>query len=43
MVLLKEGFTLDSFYKTVRDHRVTHYEDGAIVPILMEQTALINA
>ena len=39
MVLLKEGFTLDSFYKTVQDHRVTHYEGGAMVPLLMEQTA----
>ncbi len=39
LVLLKEGFTLDSFYKTVQDHRVTHYEGGAMIPLLMEQTA----
>ncbi|GLC80311.1 class I adenylate-forming enzyme family protein [Lacrimispora brassicae] len=38
-VLLKEGFTLDIFYKAVQDHRVTHYEGGAMVPLLMEQTA----
>lgn len=39
MVLLKEGFTLDSFYKAVQNHKVTHYEGGAMVPLLMEQTA----
>ena len=39
MVILKEDFTLDSFYKTVQDNRVTHYEGGATVPFLMEQTA----
>ena len=39
MVLLKEGFTLDSFYKTVQDHRVTHYEGGATILLMMEQTA----
>ncbi|HCD43527.1 MAG TPA: hypothetical protein DEQ64_07310 [Lachnoclostridium sp.] len=39
MVLLKEDFTLDSFYKTAQDSRVTHYEGGAAVPLLMEQTA----
>lgn len=39
VVLLTESFTLDSFYKAVQDHRVTHYEGGAMVPLLMEQTA----
>ncbi|SHK05329.1 class I adenylate-forming enzyme family protein [Propionispora hippei] len=39
IVLLKEGFTLDTFYKTVEKHSVTHYEGGAMVPLLMEQTA----
>lgn len=39
LVLLKEGFTLDAFYKTVQEHCVTHYEGGAMVPLLMEQTA----
>jgi long-chain acyl-CoA synthetase len=39
MVLLKEDFTLDSFYKTAQDSRVTHYEGGAAVLLLMEQTA----
>ncbi len=39
MVFLKEDFTLDSFYKAVQENRVTHYEGGALVPLLMEQTA----
>lgn len=39
IVLLREGFTLNNFYETAQEHSVTHYEGGAIVPILMEQTA----
>lgn len=38
IVLLREGFTLNNFYKTAQEHSVTHYEGGAIVPLLMEQT-----
>lgn len=39
IVLLKEDFTLDALYKTAQEHKVTHYEGGAVVPLLMEQTA----
>ena len=39
VVFLKEGFTLDAFYKAVQEHRVTHYEGGTMVLLLMEQTA----
>lgn len=39
IVLLKKGFTLNNFYETAQEHSVTHYEGGAIVPLLMEQTA----
>ncbi len=38
IVLMQEGFTLDTFYRTVQDSRVTNYEGGAMVPFLMEQT-----
>lgn len=38
LVLLEDGFTLDLFYKTVQEHRVTHYEGGAVVLLWMEQT-----
>ncbi|MFT9078364.1 class I adenylate-forming enzyme family protein [Ethanoligenens sp.] len=39
LVLLPERFTLDTLYRTIQDHKVTNYEGGAVVPLLMEQTA----
>lgn len=39
IVLLREGFTLNMFYKTAEKHKATHYEGGALVLLLMEQTA----
>ncbi len=38
MVLLKEGVILKSFYKTVQDFNITHYEGGATILLMMEQT-----
>ncbi|MGL5513358.1 MAG: class I adenylate-forming enzyme family protein [Sporomusa sp.] len=39
IVLLAGDFTMDMFYKTVQAHKVTHYEGGELVIILMEQMA----
>lgn len=39
IVLLKEGFTLDGFYKTIQEHKITHYEGGSMVIKLMEKMA----
>lgn len=39
LILLKDGFTIDNFYKTAEIHRATHYEGGASVLLIMEQTA----
>lgn len=39
LVVLTEAFTLDMFYRAVEAHRVTHYEGGPNVALLMEQTA----
>lgn len=38
LILLKEGFTIDGFYKTAQNHLATHYEGGASVLLIMEQT-----
>lgn len=38
LIILKSGFTLDSFYKTIQDHKATHYEGGVSVLQMMEQT-----
>ncbi len=39
LILLKDGFTLERFYKTAWNYRATHYEGGASVLLMMEQTA----
>ena len=39
LIVLTEDFTLDTFYQAVQDHKVTHYEGGALVLLMMEQTA----
>lgn len=39
LIALTEGFTLDAFYQAVQHHKITHYEGGALVPLMMEQTA----
>lgn len=39
IVMSKECFTLEGFYKTVQVNKVTHYEGGALITFLMEQTA----
>lgn len=38
IILLKEGFTLDTFYKMTQVHKATHYEGGSTVLQIMEQT-----
>ena len=37
IVLLEQNFRLDTFYKAVQDHKVTHYEGGGAIPLMMEQ------
>lgn len=37
LVLTGENFTLDSFFRLVEKFRVTHYEGGVIIPLLMEK------
>lgn len=39
IVMLKEAFTLDMLYKTAEKHKVTHFEGGVSVGLLMEQMA----
>ena len=39
IVILGDVFTLDMFYKVVEEHRVTHYEGGVSVGLMMEQMA----
>ena len=39
LTVLTEGFTLEAFYQAAQDHKVTHYEGGALLPLMMEQTA----
>lgn len=39
LIVLTEGFTLDAFYQAAQAHKATHYEGGALVPLMMEQTA----
>lgn len=39
IILLKDGVTLDMLFKTAEKHRATHYEGGAAIAILMDQTA----
>lgn len=39
IVVMKDEFTLDMFYKTVEQHRITHYEGGVSVGLLMERMA----
>lgn len=39
IVLLQEAFTLDALYRAVETYRVTHYEGGVMVAILMDQLA----
>lgn len=38
VIQLRECFTLDMFYQTAAAHKATHYEGGALVLLLMEQT-----
>lgn len=38
IILLKEGFTLETFYKTIYDYKVTNYEGGSTILQIMEQT-----
>lgn len=42
IVLLSEAFTLDIFYRAVQEHRITHYEGGTSVAILMDQMSHIT-
>lgn len=42
IVIMPEPFTLPLFYKMVQEHKVTHYEGGAVVMLLMEQTVQRN-
>ena len=39
VVILKEAFTLDMLYKAAEEHKVTHFEGGVSVGLLMEQMA----
>jgi len=39
IVVLKEVFTLDMLYKAAEEHKVTHFEGGVSVGLLMEQMA----
>lgn len=39
IVLLPKEVTLNTLYKAVQQHGVTHYEGGAAVPLLMERMA----
>jgi long-chain acyl-CoA synthetase len=39
IVLVNDKLTLDAFYKAVEAHRVTHYEGGTSVILMMEQMA----
>ncbi|MCL2337531.1 MAG: acyl--CoA ligase [Firmicutes bacterium] len=39
LVLLDHAFTLDGLYRTAEKHRVTHYEGGGSVLLLMERLA----
>lgn len=39
IIITPEPFTLNRFYRVVQDHQVTHYEGGAVLLLMMEQTA----
>lgn len=39
VVIMKEAFTLDMFYKAAEEHAATHYEGGVSTVLLMEQMA----
>lgn len=38
VILLRDCFTLTSFYQAAQQHKATHYEGGASVLLMMEQT-----
>lgn len=38
MIPMAENFTLNTFYQAVQKHKISHYDGGTLVAILMERT-----